>query len=456
MEKSRIPEIIDNLIIIPDTNILLYLYKCSFNSSQNIVELLKKVEDKVIIPRRVYSEYLLHKEEEQAKIDRKYDNFTKDLKKQVNEVRGKITSCISESRKYDFPDCDSLQTSIDDTLARVTDAISHYENSLSSEKQNKSAQITNVEQLIQFWIHKGCVLEAPNILRILEYVKEGEFRYRYKMPPGYMDEEEKDKQAKKQDNFENRIRKYGDLFVWKEIINVGKQAQENTKILFLTNDVKEDWWVIKGEQKEAVRMRDELLREYKAETGKDGIEFMTLSKFYELFSRYYKICDIKTTLELDFDTYIRKLINSKYTDEINLELNKKISEIEWDDIDPAFSAVKLSEIDFDEIELDEVILHFDKDGETAFYEVKISVATFPIHINQEVQAGEAWIADVELQLKLAFQVQRDLFNLDEDGISFKEFSYEVISNRDAWEVFQELVIDAKTEADDVRENYYDH
>lgn len=112
MEKSEIAAIIDKLIIIPDTNILLYLYKCSFNTSQNIVDLLGKVKEKVIIPSRVYKEYLTHKEEEQAKIDRKYDSFTKDLKKQVNELKDKINGSISESRKYDFPDCDTLETGI--------------------------------------------------------------------------------------------------------------------------------------------------------------------------------------------------------------------------------------------------------------------------------------------------------------------------------------------------------
>lgn len=456
MERNKIPEIIDNLIIIPDTNILLYLYKCSFNTSQNIVELLKKVKDKVIVPRRVYSEYSLHKKEEQSKIDRKYDNFTKDLKNQVKEVRGKITGCISESRKYDFPDCDSLQTSINTTLDEAIDVISTYESSLSSEKQNKSTQIANVEQLIEFWTQQGKVLEEPNMLQILEYVKEGEFRYRYKMPPGYMDEEEKDKQAAKQDNFENRIRKYGDLFVWKEIIKVGKNAQENAMVLFLTNDVKEDWWVTKGEQKEAVCMRNELLKEYTAETGKEKIEFMTLSQFYELFSHYYEICDIKTTLELDYDSYIRGLISSKYSNEIELELLNKVSGIEWDDIDSDFMLIKPPEVDFDEVVLDEVTLHFDNDGESAFYEVKVSVNTFPIHINEYEQDTESRIADVELQLKLTFQVQRDLFNLDEDGISFKEFSYEVISNRDAWDVYQELELDAKAETDDAIENYYNH
>lgn len=461
MEKNNIPEIIDNLIIIPDANILLYLYKCSFNSSQNIVELLKKVKDKVIVPSRVYKEYMAHREEEQAKIDRKYDNFTKDLKNQVKEVKGKISGSISESRKYDFPNCDLLEKGINTFLDKTIDAISTYESSLSSEKQNKSVQIANVEQLIQFWTTQEKVLQEPNMLQILEYVKEGEFRYRYKMPPGYMDEEEKDKQIKKdikQDTFENRIRKYGDLIVWKEIINVGKTTQGDKTILFLTNDVKEDWWVTRGEQKnkEAVRMRDELLKEYVAETGNNRIEFMTLSKFYELFSHYYEICDIKTTLELDFNSYIQGLISSKYEEEIDLKLRQEISEIEWDDIDPDFMFIQTPEVDFDEIRIDEITLHYDDDGETAFYDVKVSVNTFPIHITENEQGGESWIADVELDLKLTFQVQRDLINLDEDGISFKDFSYDVLSNREAWEIYQELEWDARAEADDAIENYYNH
>lgn len=47
MEKSEIGTNIDKLVIILDTNILLYLYKCSFNASQNIVELFSKVKEKV-------------------------------------------------------------------------------------------------------------------------------------------------------------------------------------------------------------------------------------------------------------------------------------------------------------------------------------------------------------------------------------------------------------------------
>ena len=150
------------------------------------------------------------------------------MKKQVNELKNKINGSISESRKYEFPNCDSLETGIGTFLNKIITAISTYENSLSSEKQNKSVQIANVEQILHYWSSQGKIKSEPTIVQLMEYVKEGEFRFRYKMPPGYKDEEEKDKEAKKdskKDNFEGRIRKYGDLFVWKEIIDIGKERE---------------------------------------------------------------------------------------------------------------------------------------------------------------------------------------------------------------------------------------
>ena len=108
------------------------------------------------------------------------------------------------------------------------------------------------------------------------------------------------------------------------------------------------------------------------------------------------------------------------------------------------------------MKIDKIILNYDDDGEPAIYDVELSVSTFPIHICKTEYEGGLWIADVELDLKLSFQVQRDLRNLDEDGISFKVFSYDVISNRGAWEVYLERESEARAEADDVIENYYNH
>lgn len=460
MEKNEIGTIIDNLIIIPDTNILLYLYKCSFNTSQNIIDLLGKVKEKTIIPSRVYKEYLAHKDEEQAKIDRKYDTFTKDLKKQVNELKDKINGSISESRKYDFPDCDALETGIGTFLSKISLAITAYENSLSSEKQNKSIQIANVEQLVQYWSNQGKINPEPTIVQLMEYVKEGEFRFRYKMPPGYKDEDEKDKEVKKdskKDNFEGRIRKYGDFFVWKEILKVGKE-RENEYLIFLTNDVKEDWWVLRGEQnnKEPVCMREELRKEYIAITDSDKIEFMTLSKFYELFSDYYKICDIKTTLELDYQSYVQGQVHTKYQEQIEEEIINNFKTIDLGEVIDNFDGIIEPNVDIDDVSIEEITLHYDDDGETAIYDVKIGATTLPIEISKADEGNVFWIAEIKLKGFIFIEIQRDLRNLDESGFSVKSFSYDVLSNRDSREVFYEMEEDALAEAMDALENYYNH
>lgn len=451
MEKNDLAGIIDNLIIIPDTNILLYLYKCSFNASKNIVDLLNKV----IIPNRVYEEYISHKDNEQAKIDKKYDNFTKDLKNQVDGLKRKIGSSISESRKYEFPDCDALETGINTWIDKIKNSITVYESSLSSEKQNKSVQITNVEQIIQYWSNQQRISQKPSITEILEYIKEGEFRYRYKMPPGYMDED-KDKASKGEiDSFETRIKKYGDLFVWKEILSIGSGANGN-KVLFLTNDAKEDWWVLKGEQKDVVCMRDELLQEYLGTVGNDNIEFMNLSKFYELFSDYYKICDIKTTLELEYDAYVRGLLYGKYRDEIESKMEVEAEKIEWEDINPDFYNINAPDIEIYGFDISEITLHYDDDGETAFYDVLISSEPFLAEISRSEGERHFWLGDVEVMGNLVIQIQRDLRNLDEDGLSIEDFSYDILSCRDAWDVLKERELDARAEKDDALEEYYMH
>lgn len=460
MEKNEIGTIIDKLIIVPDTNILLYLYKCSFNTSQNIVDLLGKVKEKIIIPSRVYKEYLNHKDEEQGKIDRKYDSFTKNLKKQVNELKGKINGSISESRKYDFPDCDVLETGIGTFLDKIILTIEKYENSLSAEKQNKSVQIANVAQLIRYWNEQGKIKSEPTIVQLMEYIKEGEFRFRYKMPPGYKDEEEKDKEVKKdskKDNFEGRIRKYGDLFVWKEIIDIGKERKDEY-LIFLTNDVKEDWWVLKGEEnnKVPVSMREELRKEYMTITGSDKIEFMTLSKFYELFSDYYKICDIKTTLELDYESYVQGQVHTKYQEQIEEEIIKKLETIDWGEISGDFVNIIEPDIDIDDVFIEKITIHYDDDGETAIYDIKIGTTTLPIEIRKNDGESVVWIAEVELKGTIFIQIQRDLRNLDESGISFKSFSYDVLSNRDSWEIPCEMEEDVLSEAKDTLEDYYNH
>ena len=70
-----------------------------------------------------------------------------------------------------------------------------------------------------------------------------------------------------------------------------------------------------------------------------------------------------------------------------------------------------------------------------------------------------WLGDVEVIGNLVIQIQRDLRNLDEDGLSIEDFSYDILSCRDAWDVLREREQDerdARAEMADALEEYYMH
>jgi hypothetical protein len=85
--------------------------------------------------------------------------------------------------------------------------------------------------------------------------KEGEDRYAKKIPPGYKDIK---KDAGEYD-------KYGDLIIWKEVI--AKAKAEKRPVIFISDDLKEDWWWIHRGRK--IAPRPELIEEFRAESAQD-------------------------------------------------------------------------------------------------------------------------------------------------------------------------------------------
>ena len=68
--------------------------------------------------------------------------------------------------------------------------------------------------------------------QLQEVKKEGEARYKQEIPPGY-----KDKKKSKDDKDNNA---YGDLIVWKQILDFAKTNKKD--VVFVTHDQKDDWW----------------------------------------------------------------------------------------------------------------------------------------------------------------------------------------------------------------------
>lgn len=103
---------------------------------------------------------------------------------------------------------------------------------------------------------------------LLKIYKDGEQRYKEKIPPGYQD-------VKKEGN-----KKYGDLIIWNEMINYSKLIKKD--ILFITDDTKEDWVLrLNGI---SLDPRKELLVEFK-QKSEQLFYLLSSSNFIDQFSK---------------------------------------------------------------------------------------------------------------------------------------------------------------------------
>jgi len=87
--------------------------------------------------------------------------------------------------------------------------------------------------------------------QIMDIVSEGKQRYEYEIPPGYEDSKGKNKKIGTQI--------FGDLIIWKQIIEYAKQESKN--VIFICNDVKIDWCYSEKDSKRIIKPREELITE---------------------------------------------------------------------------------------------------------------------------------------------------------------------------------------------------
>ena len=101
-----------------------------------------------------------------------------------------------------------------------------------------------------------------------ELALEGEKRYTNQQPPGYKD-------AKK-DADGDQYRRYGDLIVWKQLLDEAKT--KNVPVVFITDDNKEDWWLVQSGR--TIGPRTELRDEFFTFAG-NNFWMYTVDRFIE-------------------------------------------------------------------------------------------------------------------------------------------------------------------------------
>ena len=256
MEKLHIltPEREEKLwseaIFVFDTSSICALYNLKPDSQKIVVDILERFKDRIWIPAQVRYEYVKNREKvinnplaecyQKPQIVSSGTQWVKDF-----------SSFLENNKNQDFHPYIKDATHKDLTQKRdeLERLIKEIIKSIKTEQEERRNEIQAIKD-------HDCIRDAVMAFNagspfsfndILGIVREGEFRYRNTIPPGYMDKDNK-----------RGTQIYGDLIIWKEILRYVEL--EKKSIIFICDDLKVDWWLI-SKNKTVEKPRFELIKE---------------------------------------------------------------------------------------------------------------------------------------------------------------------------------------------------
>lgn len=314
LSKDKINEIwkSDNTIFILDTNILLNLYSYRKETQNDFYKLLEKLKGKIWIPYHVMLEYHKNRLKTIANIEQSNNNFIKSYENKLSEF-SKI--------KFENELIDEIQNKSKSYLSEIKQLL---DNGVSLDRTD-----TIYEEIM-----KLLTIGDPDSKEEIEkIIKDGEYRFKHKRPPGYADD------TKDKGYFHMGVcipNKYGDLIIWEQIKKHVKKDTSINNVIFITDDNKEDW-VRKydnGTGKKIIHARYELIEELLSEANhvehfiiNDSVSFINNSPLFDLKFKDNTVMDVKIIADNSFqddpDLFDdENLINQEHNGNLEIVLDR--------------------------------------------------------------------------------------------------------------------------------------
>lgn len=263
----------DEYIIILDTNVLLNIYRYSPEFSDFALECLRAVKEYITLPATVRLEYGKHCRGQFARMQERVKNAGKETSEQIQRAREKVLSTCDNLERLQFPEIKELRDGLSekmDELQKILDDFFQDRSSLELISHSWN-NVDYLMKLVEEWETSGKIMVSPSQEDIYIWCDEGKDRYKKEVPPGFKDAKDKD-----------GVRKYSDLILWKEVMRFAIKEKKN--IIFVTDDVKPDWWENVNGSK---RIHQKLLDEF-AKTGQQLLSFVS-KDFYNAVAIGYGI-----------------------------------------------------------------------------------------------------------------------------------------------------------------------
>jgi hypothetical protein len=227
----------EKTLFIFDTNVLIKLYSYQSGTLDDFFSILEYLGERIWLPHQVGLEF------QNRRLDIKHREKQKfqEIYNHLDEILAIETKINQKFLKGRFP---SLDSSTEKLFKSIQKSIETFKVSLQecdSSQPNIRTHDEIREKLDTFFRNK--IGSAYTQEKLNELYKDGEIRYSKEIPPGFKDSSKEGK-----DYIYRGVeykRKFGDLILWKQIIEKAKNEKDAGKIeniIFITDDEKEDWW----------------------------------------------------------------------------------------------------------------------------------------------------------------------------------------------------------------------
>ncbi|CUU58251.1 hypothetical protein Ga0074812_11823 [Parafrankia irregularis] len=235
-------------LVVPDTNVLLNLYRYSSEARDSLLSVLQNLGSSLWVPHQVISEFWSVR-----------DSVLRDprgtlaLTTELDKLQARAEKMISEwarERSLSPGTAEDLRAGIEAAFDAAIERIGEFDDGGGTRYLEDSAGDPVVTALADILAGKVGAKPTQDVLEAR--IATGHERVAQEIPPGYKDKGKPGNGP------------VGDFLLWCELLEEAKRRDCNA--LFVTSDVKEDWWRRVGEAPRGPR--PELVREMRQQTGR--------------------------------------------------------------------------------------------------------------------------------------------------------------------------------------------
>ncbi|MBI5351016.1 MAG: DUF4935 domain-containing protein [Chloroflexi bacterium] len=278
MTEKEYKQILSDCLFVLDTSILCNLYRFPQDVQKEFFTVLSSVSERIWIPYQVALEFQKNRLAVIAEQKKKFA----DTRKLLDETGKSFQDGLSKlqlKKRHSAIDSNIMEKGLNNLFAS-------YKRNLDK-LEKKQIDIAGPDRVLKQLdnLLKNNIGDKPSSQDIVnEIYKEGRERFSKRIPPGYKDTN-KEKDDEPFHEYEGIIyeRQYGDLVIWKQIIEECKTRSQKS-LVFLVDDTKEDWWwIVNGKR---IGPRPELREEIGRLAGVNNFHIYNSEQFLTFATKH--------------------------------------------------------------------------------------------------------------------------------------------------------------------------